>query len=158
MNLRNIFSGVIFITVFVVIYFLCVAYFYNGMTERGQFGDMFGGLNTIFSGLAFLGVIYTVVLQHRELALQREELKLTRDELRRSAEAQEASNQALIKQAHILEKTANINGLSARLQHINTLIEVTNSAKLGIDLKIYNQYKKEADDIISRISFVIDFL
>ncbi len=25
--------------------------------QRGTFGDMFGGLNTVFSGLAFLGLI-----------------------------------------------------------------------------------------------------
>ena len=40
-------------------------------TERGQIGDMFGVVNTLFSGLAFAGVIYTLLLQRHELELQR---------------------------------------------------------------------------------------
>jgi hypothetical protein len=47
--------------------------------KRGQFGDMFGGVNALFSGLAFAGVIYAILLQRRELALQREELRLSRE-------------------------------------------------------------------------------
>ena len=53
----------IVITVFVcllvfVAYFLLVEFFYPNMETRAQFGDMFGGLNTLFSGLAFLGVMF----------------------------------------------------------------------------------------------------
>ena len=40
------------------------------MSDRGQYGDMFGGLNVIFSGLAFAALVVTVCLQSRELALQ----------------------------------------------------------------------------------------
>lgn len=39
---------------------------------RSSFGEMFGGINTLFSGLAFAGVIYTILLQRHELELQRE--------------------------------------------------------------------------------------
>ena len=46
------------------------------MEARGQFGDLFGGVNALFTGLAFAGVIYTILLQRRELELQREELRL----------------------------------------------------------------------------------
>lgn len=49
--------------------------------HRGQFGDMFGGLNAVFSGLAFAGVIYAILLQRRELAMQREEMRMSREEL-----------------------------------------------------------------------------
>lgn len=48
--------------------------------DRGTFGDMFGAINALFSGLAFAGLIYTVLLQKEELMLQREELKSTRGE------------------------------------------------------------------------------
>ncbi len=41
---------------------------------------MFGGLNALFTGLAFAGAIYAIILQQRELTL-------TRDELARSADA-----------------------------------------------------------------------
>lgn len=45
------------------IYFIMVNFFIEGWTERGQFGDMFGALNAVFSGFALVGVIYTVYLQ-----------------------------------------------------------------------------------------------
>lgn len=48
---------------------------------RGTFGDQFGAVNALFSGLAFTGLIYTIILQRRDLELQRHDLKLQRDEL-----------------------------------------------------------------------------
>jgi hypothetical protein len=48
--------------------------------ERGVFGDKFGAINSLFSGLAFAGIIFTIFLQKRELRLQREELTETRNE------------------------------------------------------------------------------
>lgn len=63
------------------------------LQERGAFGDSFGAINALFAGLAFVGVVYAILLQREELRLQREELKLTRQELSRSASAQEASSQ-----------------------------------------------------------------
>lgn len=42
---------------------------------------MFGAVNALFSGLAFVGLIITLVQQKEELKLQREELAQTRDEM-----------------------------------------------------------------------------
>ena len=50
-------------------------------TERCTFVDMFGAVNALFSGLAFAGLIVTLLYQKEELKLQREELKETRNEL-----------------------------------------------------------------------------
>jgi hypothetical protein len=47
--------------------------------------DVFSSLSTLFSGLAFSGLICTIFIQQSEL-------KLTRDELRRSADANEESS------------------------------------------------------------------
>jgi len=44
----------------------------------GTFGDSFGPLTATFSGLAFAGLIWTVLLQKEELKLQRMELSETR--------------------------------------------------------------------------------
>ena len=49
--------------------------------DRGTFGDMFGAINALFSGLAFATLIYTIHLQRYELGLQRVELIRTREEL-----------------------------------------------------------------------------
>ncbi|GAA5445405.1 hypothetical protein Misp06_03608 [Microbulbifer sp. NBRC 101763] len=54
---------------------------------------MFGAVNALFSGLAFAGLIYTIILQKNELGLQREELRLTRDEIK--AQKKELQNQNL---------------------------------------------------------------
>lgn len=50
--------------------------------KRGTFGDMFGAVNSLFSGLAFAGIIYTIMIQRKELSLQRKELALQREEIR----------------------------------------------------------------------------
>lgn len=42
---------------------------------RGLFGDKFGAINALFSGLAFAGIILTITLQSRELSLQRREIE-----------------------------------------------------------------------------------
>ncbi|MEK3905022.1 putative phage abortive infection protein [Paenibacillus sp. FSL R7-0179] len=47
----------------------------------GEYGDKFGVINTLFSGLAFGGIIYTIYQQRAEFGLQREELKLQREEV-----------------------------------------------------------------------------
>ncbi len=52
----------------------------------------FDPLNALFSGLAFWGVIYAILLQKSELALQRKELELTRGEVRGQKEQLEAQN------------------------------------------------------------------
>lgn len=46
----------------------------------GELGDMFGAVNAIFSGVAFAGIIVTILLQKTELEEQRNELKATREE------------------------------------------------------------------------------
>tara|TARA_R110002051_G_C8612489_1_gene482090 strand:+ start:48 stop:359 length:312 start_codon:yes stop_codon:yes gene_type:complete len=50
--------------------------------NRGTFGDMFGSINALYSGLALAGIIITILLQRNELKLQREELKETRKEFK----------------------------------------------------------------------------
>lgn len=49
-------------------------------SERGTIGDMFGVINSLFSGLALAGIILTILLQRKELKYQREELRDTRKE------------------------------------------------------------------------------
>lgn len=51
------------------------------INKAGVFGDSFGILTSTFSGLAFAGLIITILLQREELGLQREELRETRKEI-----------------------------------------------------------------------------
>jgi Putative phage abortive infection protein len=63
--------------------------------KRSSFGEMFGAINTLFSGWAFAGIIYAILLQRRELKLQRRELEMTRDELRGQKEQLIEQNKTL---------------------------------------------------------------
>lgn len=58
-----------------------MVFFIPDKETRSTFGDQFGAVNALFSGLAFAGLIYTIILQHRDLELQRNDLKLQREEL-----------------------------------------------------------------------------
>lgn len=114
-------STIILASSIIVIIFWSLSWWLLGdksFDERGTFGDMFGAVNALFSGFAFLGVIYAILLQRTELSLQRAELSLTRQELQKSANAQERSEKALVKQADAMEKTARINSLTASLESL----------------------------------------
>ena len=65
---------------------------FDNPEKQGQFGDQFGAVNALFSGLAFAGLIFTIILQKKELALQREELSQTRKELNDQKKQMEKQN------------------------------------------------------------------
>jgi hypothetical protein len=52
----------------------------------GKFGDSFGVLTSLFTGLAFAGLLTTIYLQRSELQLNRRELEETRKEFRLQSE------------------------------------------------------------------------
>lgn len=94
----------VLILLIVIVIVLWIAYWWFvvkslvGWPIRGQFGDLFGGLNALFSGLAFAGLIYAIYLQRNELKLQRLELKQTRIELKGQKEQLKAQNETFLKQ------------------------------------------------------------
>jgi hypothetical protein len=45
---------------------------------RGQFGDQFGAVNALFSGFAFAGIIFTILLQRSDLAETRSSMSQER--------------------------------------------------------------------------------
>ncbi len=80
---KIIFFGVIFVVIlysgFLVFFTWPIDEF--SINKAGSFGDSFGLLTSIFSGLAFAGMIITILLQREELKLQRIELSQTRVEI-----------------------------------------------------------------------------
>jgi hypothetical protein len=56
------------------------------INKSAAFGDSFGPLTSLFSGLAFSGLIITIVMQKDELKLQRKELELQRTALQNQAD------------------------------------------------------------------------
>lgn len=90
-------------------------------TDRGTFGDMFGAVNALFSGLAFAGLIVTLIMQHEELGLQREELAQTNKEL--AAQREEFADQNKTMKIQRFENTL-FNMLSLHQDIVNGLYYV----------------------------------
>lgn len=100
-----------------------IYYSHASWDTRGQFGDMFGAVNTLFSGLAFAGFLCAIYLQREDLRLQRQDLALTRNELSRAAQAQEQSATSMAKQAVIRVLTAQVSAASALLSSVEARLE-----------------------------------
>ncbi len=91
---------------------------------RGTFGDMFGAVNALFTGLAFACVFYTILqqredlkLQQRNLDLQRKDLELQRDELK-------AARAVAITAALVQARTTLVTAQVAALQRPDSTAEV----------------------------------
>jgi hypothetical protein len=128
-NSHGLTWGIIIFAIVFVFWFISAIIVYYIRPEwltRGQFGDMFGGINSLFSGLAFAGLIYTIMLQRNELALQRKELM-------RSAKAQEESEKALTAQLKSMVIAANINGLTTIIDYYKGIAAKTVEAKGRIE-------------------------
>lgn len=107
--------------------------------KAGAFGDSFGLLTSLFSGLAFSGIIITILLQREELRQQREELRLqreeiarNREELARTAAAQERSEEWFAYQARMMSLSA-----------LASVIEIKMRIGEGHDRVLVNSIYKE---------------
>lgn len=92
-------AGTIFVFAVLGATMYCVPRRFSADGAAGQFGDMFGAANALFSGLAFLGVIAAILLQRVELIYQRHELKATTKELAGQKEQMERQNASLTQQS-----------------------------------------------------------
>lgn len=115
--------------------------------ELEAFSNMFGGLNTLFSGFAFGGIILTILLQKNELTLQRQELVETREELRRTAEAQEKAEKALNRQAENLKISAKLSALSTLVNYYGEELS-NNKGIMGLTNDSSNSLTKRKEYII----------
>lgn len=76
--------------------------------KYGTYGDSYGSLNTLFSGLAFAVLIISMIMQRQELKAQREELAAQRGELTAQREEAEKSNKIAEGQRKITEQQATL--------------------------------------------------
>jgi hypothetical protein len=91
--------------------FLIITYVaFKDWNESGVFGDTFGAVNALFSGLALGGVIVAILLQSQELQYQREEIRMTREVQKESSVAQQG-------QLNMLATTARLNALSTIVEY-----------------------------------------
>ncbi len=134
--------------------FLFIYFFINNWSDRGAFGDLFGAVNALFSGLAFAGLLYTIILQKEDLLLQRKEIELNRTELKKSAKAQVKSEKALTEQVEQMKITARLNALNTLINFYNIQIANTSNPE-EIIVKAKQKRReviKEIDSLIQRVS------
>jgi hypothetical protein len=149
------------IILFIVVFFVWLLSFIimlstvKDWNARGNFGDSFGGINALFSGLAFAGIIYTILLQKKELTLQRQEMADTRVELRRSAEAQERSERAFQKQIEMMNLSARLNALNSAVEYYNSKAQarLAKGNKVGASV-----YDSKANELLQEIDQILDKL
>ncbi len=100
-----------------------LVYHWKAPADRASFGEMFGAVNALFSGLAFAGVICAILLQREDLALQRNELQLTREQHAASAKANQAAAKSLADQARLQLRSAQLDALTAQLHSCSSQID-----------------------------------
>lgn len=81
-KIRNFYWLILLVVGLWIISWIVTDNLYCSVTDRGAFGDKFGFINSLFSGLALAGIIYSIFLQQKELSLQRTELKETKEEFK----------------------------------------------------------------------------
>ncbi|MDC0176825.1 hypothetical protein OAJ14_01540 [Polaribacter sp.] len=128
-----------------------IIYGLDNWSDRGTFGDLFGAVNGLFAGLAFAGLIYTIVLQKRDLELQKNEIQLNRNELKRSSKAQEKSEKALFEQVEQMKITSKLNALNTIINYYNLQISSSNHSE-----EIIFKFKEKRKTAIREIDILID--
>ena len=110
--------------------------------KSGTWGDTFGALNTLFSGLAFFGVAIAVALEHEELKATKEQLAIAREEARSGDEARKKSDEIIARQAEALLAAARMNaaGLMAHVPARDVIVGMTDNVYGIARQRVYEQY------------------
>jgi hypothetical protein len=137
-------------------------YFLRPEADRAAFGEMFGAVNALFSGLAFAGVICAILLQREDLSLQRTELQLTREQHTASAEANRAAAKSLADQARLQLRSAQLDALTAQLESCSSQInqlyqryQAYATKTSGAELPDTRQLEAKRAQVEARISSVL---
>lgn len=66
--------------------FVLIYLFIDDWDVRGQFGDLFGSVNALFSGLAFAGLVITIIQQRHDLQLQGQAINQSKKDINQQNE------------------------------------------------------------------------
>ena len=141
----------------IVVFVICTAYiilmyciFPSDSEKRGQFGDMFGFIGALFSGLAFAGLIVTMLQQREDLQNQKDEIQLQRKDL----EAQTAALQLQKEEIAQTNKELKEQNKTIMLQRFeNTFFNM-----LDFQMRIYNQVAIETKEGVKTGDAAFEFV
>lgn len=120
-----------------------------------QSEGVFTTLSTLFSALAFAGVIVTIIMQRDELELQRDEMELQRREMEGQREEFEKQNKTLNRQRfentffELLKRQVEIRN-TIELRHSNTLINGLKSFKWIYELLEREVFERRKSILVNR--------
>ena len=122
------------------------------LSDKGVYGDSYGSVNALFTGLAFAGLVFTIFLQQREIKLQRddffsqlEEMKLSREEVGRQVKTQE--KQLMLGIADLKMKALDVKNRQIEMQSLQWMESVRHSYA-GPELE---KVKIEMIDILAQL-------
>jgi hypothetical protein len=124
---------------------LWIGLYYNGeetiIGDRGTFGDVFGAVNSFFTGLAFVGVIYSIAMQREELAIARSEMAQTK--LILSEQQQNLRDQNFATRKQVFEATF--------FKMLDRFVALTESIDIQGDEKQYLKGKDAIDFLFKKL-------
>lgn len=132
---------------------ILIIVFMDNWSDRGTFGDLFGAVNALFSGLAFAALIYTIVLQRDEIKQNKEEIVLNRKELAKGSKLQQKAQEVLIQQVAQTHLSAKMNAMRTLVDYYNNQIANPKSTEETIE-----KAKQKRKQIIIQIDELIDGL
>ena len=105
-----------------VLFLLVVPYLFQWDWDKsGRFGDTFGALNALFTGLAFVVLLATLIQQSRKI-----------DETKRDVEGerqlQKRTTELVAEQAKALALVARLNALTSRIEAYQVQIDESNDS------------------------------
>ncbi len=116
MKLKNFVISFIFLWVFSA----GVTLSFGDISKAGTFGDSFGAINSLFSGIALALAIYSMILQQRQNAEFEEKTLAT---INRQTETIELIKTSLVQQANVARVTALTYLVEREEQRVETLKE-----------------------------------
>ena len=132
---------------------LIIYYASDNWGDRGTMGDMFGAVNSLFSGLAFAALLLTIFQQRQEIKLNRIAIDQNRKELAKSAVAQHHAQEALKEQVAQMHLTAKLNAMNTVISYYNTRIKDSNASS-----ELVEKASQKRKAIIQQIDDLIDGL
>lgn len=144
-------------------FFFVVSIYGGCFTKTGPFGDSFGVLNTLFTGLAFAGMICTLLMQRQELTLQREEIRLALAEYNRIAEANEEAAKVAKENLEEQKRIANMNRkylykqilsqrFIAEINCIHKKIELTCTNNAPAASSMFKEHASAIDTLLAQLN------
>ncbi len=148
-HILNSFTALIIFTI--AIWFLSaigIMFFLDDWSDRGTFGDLFGAVNALFSGLAFAGLLYSLIENRKQISSQQEELLINRKELLKARKIQEKTEKAI--EAQVAQMRNTISGLNTLVNYFTNTINDSKTSPEEVESAIEKRKKaiREIDSLI----------